>query len=111
MIADEESRSAVHRLDAASLYRLAIETGKAGAVYHAVAENVLMKDILEVLSKKLALPVKSMSLEEASKEIGFLAGASAMDRPCSAAKTEKELGWKPKQIVLLEDLETNYFQQ
>lgn len=99
----------MHRFDVARLYRLALENGEAGAVYHAAAENLKMKSILKVLSNNMNLPVKSMPFDEASQKIGFMAGASSMDKPSSAVKTEKALGWRPKEIGLLEDLEANYF--
>lgn len=99
-----------HRLDAAVLFRLAVEKGKAGATYHAVAEQgVRHKDIADVISKKLGVPAKSLSPEEAMQTLGFLGGAIGMDNPASSEKTKKELGWEPKQIELLADMEENYF--
>ena len=102
---------AVHRNDAAVVLRLALEKGKAGATYHAVAEQgVPMKNILTVVGKGLGLPVASQSAEEAmASGGGFLAHASALDNPTSSEKTQKELGWHPTGLGLLADLEANYF--
>jgi nucleoside-diphosphate-sugar epimerase len=102
----ENRWSAVHRLDAASLYRLAIEKGHAGARYHAVGdEGVTVKDIATVIGKKLNLPVRAIAPEEAGAHFGFLAGFLAMDAPRSAAKTRAELDWRPSHPGLIEDME------
>jgi nucleoside-diphosphate-sugar epimerase len=101
---------AVHRLDAAVLFRLALEKGKSGATYHAVADQgVSMKDITSVIAKNLELPTKAMSEHEAAQAIGFLGHLVGSDNPTSSEKTQKELGWHPTQIGLLADLEANYF--
>jgi nucleoside-diphosphate-sugar epimerase len=98
--------SAVHRLDAAALYRLAIEKGEKGARYHAVGdEGVPVKDIATMIGKKLGLPVKSIAPDQAGAHFGFLAGFLAMDAPRSSAKTQHALGWAPKQPGLIADLE------
>ena len=103
--------SAVHRLDAARLYRLAIEharpAGRQGcARYHGVGdEGVAVKGIATAIGKKLGVPVKSISPDEAGAHFGFLAGFLAMDAPRSAAKTQAELRWKPRQPGLIADLE------
>ena len=100
---------AVHRDDAAVMLRLALEKGTAGATYHAVAEQGLaQKDIWTTVGKRLQLPVKSQSLEEALPTMGFFAHVISMDNPTSSEKTKKELGWQPVQMELLPDLETNY---
>lgn len=101
---------AVHRLDAAVLFRLALEKGRSGAIYNAVAEQgVPMRDIMTVVGKHLQLPVEGKSMDEVMGSIGFLAYMVGSDNPTSSEKTQKELGWKPNQIGLLEDLEANYF--
>lgn len=101
---------AVHRVDAASCLRLAVERGREGAIYHAVAEEgVEMRDIMELIGKKLGLPVKGIGMKEASEAIGFFTRVVAADDPTSSDKTRKELGWAPGQIGLLEDIEANYF--
>ncbi|MGV7207136.1 SDR family oxidoreductase [Oxalobacteraceae bacterium A2-2] len=94
---------AVHRLDAARLYRLALEQGKPGARYHAVAEEeVMMREIAAVIGRRLGLPVESRP----AGHFGWLGRFAAMDRPASAAKTEHELGWRPMQAGLLADLDS-----
>ena len=102
--------SAVHREDAAELLRLVVEKGTAGATYHAVAEEgVRMKDIVEVMGKKLQLPVKSESGPEVAGTLGFLGHAIGLDNPVSSEWTRRELGWHPTRLGLLADLEANYF--
>ncbi|KIV86291.1 hypothetical protein PV11_01909 [Exophiala sideris] len=101
---------AVHRYDAAVLYRLALEKGKAGAIYHAAAEQgIAQKDIQGLIGKVLNLPVESKSLEEALPKLGFFAHVTNMDKPISSVKTQKELGWQPKELGLLADMEAHYF--
>ena len=83
--------------------------GTAGATYNASAEQgIATKEIAEAIGKKLALPVGSKTVEEAVNDIGFLAGILSADNPTSSEKTQKELGWKPSQIGLLEDIEKTY---
>lgn len=110
-IGDGSSRwPAVHRDDAAVLLRLALEKGRAGGVYHAVAEEgIPIKDIMGTIGKRLNLPVKGTSVEEATGVLGFFATLIAMDNPVSSEKTRKELGWTPTRPGLLEDVEANYF--
>lgn len=99
-----------HRLDAAVLLRLAFEKGRAGAIYNAVAEQgVGHKDIAEMISKKLGIPAESKKPEEAMQTLGFLGAVIGLHNPVSSEKTRKELGWEPKQIGLLADMEENYF--
>ncbi|KAL9585446.1 MAG: hypothetical protein Q9212_001519 [Teloschistes hypoglaucus] len=101
---------AVHRDDAAVLLRLALEKGTAGSIYNAVGEQgVSMKDIMTLLGKRLDLPVKGVSVEEAAESMSFFAHVISMDNPTSSEKTQKELGWKPVRPGLLEDMEANYF--
>lgn len=102
--------SAVHRYDAATLTRLALEKGKAGAVYNAAAEEAIpMKDIMTTVGAKLNLPVKSKTTEEAQPSLGLFAHIINYDNPTSAEKTRNELGWKPEHPGLLEDIRENYF--
>lgn len=99
----------VHRLDAAVLFRLALENGVAGAHYHAVAEQAITsKDIVTAIGKKLDLPTKSLSLEDAKEALGFVAEGISTDNPTSSSWTQSQLGWHPVQIGLLEDIEKNY---
>src|SRR5271167_155262 len=89
---------AVHRLDAAHLYRLALEKGSAAARYHGVAEEgVPFRDIAGVIGRRLNLPVVSKSPEDAAVHFGWFAYFAAMDAPASSERTQEELGWRPKQ--------------
>ena len=103
---------AVHRLDAARLYRLALEQGVGGARYHGVAdEGVPMRDIAEVIGRQLNLPVVSKSAEEAADHFGWMARFVGMDLAASSARTQQQLGWHPTQPGLLADLEQgSYFE-
>jgi nucleoside-diphosphate-sugar epimerase len=103
---------AAHVLDTAHLYRLALEKGKAGATYHAVAEEgVGFRDIAEVIGRGLKVPVVSLKPEEAQAHFGWLALFTGWDIPASSAQTRKWLGWDPKGPGLISDLENmRYFQ-
>lgn len=103
---------AVHRLDAASLYRLALEKAPAGARLHGVAdEGVPFRDIAEVIGRRLNVPVVAKSPEEAAEHFGWLAHFVAIDNPASSQRTQELLGWQPKQSGLILDMEHGrYFQ-
>jgi nucleoside-diphosphate-sugar epimerase len=97
---------AVHILDAARLYKLALEKHEAGAKYHAVAEEgVRLRDIAEVMGRGLKVPVKSISPEEAPAHFGWLAMFAGFDCPASSTITRKKLGWNPTGPGLITDLE------
>jgi nucleoside-diphosphate-sugar epimerase len=102
---------AVHVLDAARLYRLALEKGEAGSRYHAVAEEgVPVRDIAEVVGRGLKVPVVSLCPEEAPAHFGWLAAFVGFDMPASSALTRKRLGWRPIGPGLISDLENmRYF--
>ncbi|KAI0454810.1 putative oxidoreductase [Xylaria acuta] len=103
--AGENRWPATHTLDVARAYRLALENGKAGSVFHAVAEEgVCTKDIARVLGKKLGVPVATMSQREVLENFGPTAVAMGADNPSSSVKTREQLGWTPVQPLLLEDL-------
>jgi nucleoside-diphosphate-sugar epimerase len=98
--------SAVHRLDAASLYRLALEKNLASGRYHAVAEEgVPFKEIASVIGRRLGVPVVSKSPEEAAAHFGWFANFAAIDCPASSAWTREKLGWRPAQPGLIADLD------
>ena len=100
---------ACHRDDAAVLVRLALEKGKAGSTYHAVAEEgVSMKDTMEMVGKHMKLPVESQSTETATPALGMFAYLLALDNPTSSEKTRKELGWQPTRVGLIADFEANF---
>jgi nucleoside-diphosphate-sugar epimerase len=101
---------AVHVSDAARLFRLALETGEAGARYHAVAEEgVPLREIAEVIGPRMRLPVESVTPEQAPGYYGWLASLATLDLPASGALTRQQLGWAPTGPGLLTDLrETDY---
>ncbi len=102
---------AVHRLDAARLYRLALEKGVAGARYHAIGDQgVPTRAIAEVIGRRLNVPIVSKSPEEAADHFGWMAMFLAMDGPASCDRTEQELGWRATQPGLLADMERSYFE-
>lgn len=95
---------AVHRLDAARLYRAAIERGAAGTRWHAVdEEGVTVKAIAEAIGAKLGIPVVATSGEAAAAQLGFLAGVAGTDQPAASAHTRAVLGWQPREPRLLAD--------
>ena len=98
---------AVHRLDAASLYRLALEKGSVGARYHAVAEEgVTAMEIAEAIGRGLKVPVVAMSPEDAAAHFGWLSIFAGMDMPASSALTQQRLGWRPTQpFSMIDDLD------
>jgi nucleoside-diphosphate-sugar epimerase len=101
---------AVHRLDAAHLYRLVMEKGSAGGRYHGVGdEGVPTREIAEVIGQHLNVPVVSKSREEAADHFGWIALFFGMDSPASSAQTQKRLGWKPVQPGLIADLDAEHY--
>jgi nucleoside-diphosphate-sugar epimerase len=104
--------AAVHRRDAAHLYRLALEKGTAGARYHAVAEEgVTLREIAEVIGRGLKVPVVSMTPEKAAEHFGWLATFVGLDLKASSAQTREKLGWNPTGPGLIADLENmRYFE-
>jgi nucleoside-diphosphate-sugar epimerase len=97
---------AVHLLDVAHLYKLALEKGLAGARYHGIAEEgVPLRQIAEVIGRRLRLPVVSKSPDEASVHFGWMALFAGIDAPASSALTQERLGWRPVQPGLMADLE------
>jgi nucleoside-diphosphate-sugar epimerase len=101
---------AVHRLDAAVVYRLALENS-AEARYHAVAEaGIPFREIASLIGRRLNLPVVSKIREQANEHFGWFAQFAAGDLPASSERTRERLGWQPKQPGLLADLdEAHYF--
>ena len=102
---------AVHRLDAAHLYRLVLEKGSA-TTFHAVAdEGVPFREIANLIGRRLNVPVVSKSSEEAGEHFGWFAHFAAIDNPASSARTRELLGWQPKQPGLITDLDRpGYFE-
>ena len=106
-IGDGQNRwPAVHRLDAARVYRLALERGTEAGRYHAVAEEgVSFRDIAEVIGRRLNIPVVSKSPAEAAEHFGWFAMFAGIDAPASSARTRAKLDWKPEQRGLIADID------
>jgi nucleoside-diphosphate-sugar epimerase len=104
---------AVHRLDAARVYRLALERGSGAGHFHAVAEEgVPFKEIAEVIGRRLNIPVVSKSPDEAAEHFGWFAMFAAMDAPTSSARTRAKLDWAPERPGLIADMDhPAYFAQ
>ncbi|MEV6117807.1 SDR family oxidoreductase [Streptomyces sp. NPDC052109] len=101
---------AAHRLDAARLFRLAVEKAPAGSVLHGVAEEgVAIRDVAEVIGRHLEVPVRSVAPEAAAGHFGWLAGFLGLDVPASSALTRELLGWQPTQPDLLDDLDKGHY--
>jgi nucleoside-diphosphate-sugar epimerase len=103
---------AVHRFDAAHLYRLILEKGSAGARYHGVAdEGVPFREIAGVIGRRLQLPIVSKTPEEATNHFGWFAHFAAIDNPASSKRTQEELGWHPTHPALIPDIDRpRYFE-
>jgi len=111
-IGDGRNRwAAVHVLDAARLYRLALERGHAGARYHAVdEEGVPAHEIAEAIARGLKVPAVSVAPEKAAEHFGWLAAFAGLDLQGSSAQTREKLGWDPTGPGLIADLDCqNYF--
>ena len=101
---------AAHRIDAARVYRLALEQRATARHYHAIAEEgVPFKTIAEVIGRKLGVPVVSKSQDEAAEHFGWFAQFAGVDVPTSSVKTRALLGWEPKEKGLIEDLDQPYY--
>ncbi len=112
-VADGSNRwPAVHTLDAARLYRLAIEAAPAGSRLHAVGdEGVPFRQIAEAIGRNLDVPAVSIPPGQAADYFGFLAPFVSLDNPISSKRTQELLGWQPAHPGLLEDLgQRHYFQ-
>jgi nucleoside-diphosphate-sugar epimerase len=97
---------AVHRLDAARVYRLALETGAEARHFHAVAEEgVPFKAIAGVIGRRLNMPVVSKSPAEAAEHFGWFTMFAGVDAPTSSARTRAQLDWTPQQPGLIDDFD------
>lgn len=102
--------ASVHRLDAANLYRLALESAPAGTRLHAVGdEGVTSRAIAEVIGRHLNIPVVSVPVEQATEHFGWIGAFFSLDTPASSALTQQRFGWQPKQPGLLADLEQGHY--
>ncbi|HEV2363646.1 MAG TPA: SDR family oxidoreductase [Caulobacteraceae bacterium] len=96
---------AVHRLDAAWLYRLALEKAEPGTRLHCVAEEgVSLRAVSEVIAEGLGVPSKSLAADEVSDHFGWMAMFAGMDNRASSALTRQRFGWAPRQPDLLADM-------
>jgi nucleoside-diphosphate-sugar epimerase len=112
-VGDGSSRwPAVHRLDAARLFRLALEKAQPGTVLHAVAEEgVRTRDIATVIGRHVEVPVESIAAEDAYEHFGFMGGLLGLDSPASSERTRERFAWQPEQPGLIEDLEQGHYFQ
>ena len=110
-IGDGQNRwPAVHRLDAARLYRLVLEPGEAGGRYHGVGdEGITLRELAEEIGRHLGVPVVSITAEEAADHFGWMARFAGLDLAASSALTQERLGWQPTHMGLLADMDANYF--
>jgi nucleoside-diphosphate-sugar epimerase len=103
---------AVHRSDAARVFRLALEQAPAGSVWHAVGEEgVPTRTIAEVIGRHLGVPVESIAPDHAGGHFGWMGVFWAMDVPAASALTRERLGWQPTGPGLIEDLEQGHYVQ
>jgi nucleoside-diphosphate-sugar epimerase len=101
---------AVHRLDAARLFRLALEQAPAGTLLNGVAdEGVPFREIAEVIGRHLSVPVKSITPEEARGHFGAFALFAQFNVPASSAATRQRFGWRPTQPGLIADLDQGHY--
>jgi nucleoside-diphosphate-sugar epimerase len=101
---------AVHRLDAARLFRMALESAPAGTRLHGVADQgVPVREIAELIGRQLDVPVTTVASEDAIDHFGWIGGIFALDVPASSAATRKLLGWQPTEPGLLADLEAGHY--
>ncbi|HEX6551796.1 MAG TPA: SDR family oxidoreductase [Ktedonobacteraceae bacterium] len=101
---------AVYRLDAARLFRLAVEAAPAGSRQHGAGEEgVPFRDIAEAIGRQLKLPVVSIAAEDAGDHFGWLSAVVSVDNPTSSVLTRERLGWQPKGPSLIEDIEQGHY--
>jgi nucleoside-diphosphate-sugar epimerase len=101
---------AVHTLDAARLFRLALESAPAGARLHGVAEEgIAFRDFASAIGRNLGVPTASIAPDEAAGHFGFLAMFAAADNPASSALTRQRMGWEPTHPGLIADLDAGHY--
>lgn len=110
-VADGANRwPSVHTLDAARVYRLALESAPAGSRLHAVAdEGVALRDIAAAIGRGLGVATASIDPADAAEHFGFLGGLVGMDNPVSSALTRRLLGWEPTHPGLIADLDAGFY--
>jgi nucleoside-diphosphate-sugar epimerase len=101
---------AVHRLDAARLFRLALESAPAGFRAHATDEQgVPFREIAKAIGRGLDVPVKSVTGDEVGAHFGGFAMFAGLDNPASSTLTRERLGWRPEHVGLIEDLDAGHY--
>ncbi|MGV3706763.1 MAG: SDR family oxidoreductase [Arcticibacter sp.] len=101
---------AVHRLDAAELFRLAVENPTRGARYNAVADQGFsLKQLAGRIGERLHLPAQSIAEDQVAQHFEWMSMFITLDAAATSYDTQTTLGWKPSQPSLLEDMEMNYF--
>jgi nucleoside-diphosphate-sugar epimerase len=110
-IGDGSNRwSAVHRLDAARMFRLSLEKAQPGAIRHAVGEeSVTTRTIAEAIAKGLGVPAASIATDAAMAHFGWIGRFFSIDAPASSALTQKRMGWKPTHATLMQDVEAGHY--
>lgn len=102
--------NAVHRLDAAHLFRLALENAEPGARYHAAAEEAItVRSIAEAIGRQLNIPVRSIAPEAAAEHFGWFSQMAAIDCPASSKLTQERLSWRPTHSTLLSDIDNGVY--
>jgi nucleoside-diphosphate-sugar epimerase len=101
---------AVHRLDAARLFRLALEQAPAGTALHGVAEEgIPVREIAAVIGRHVGVPAESIAQDAAVEHFGFLGALLGVDSPASSVLTRERFGWQPEQPGLIEDLDQGHY--
>lgn len=101
---------AVHRLDAAHAFRLALEKAAQGVRYNLTGdEGIPVKEIAEIIGKELNLPVKSINADKAAEHFDWMSRFIVFDNPATSYTTQEQLNWKPTHIGLKEDMQAHYF--
>ncbi len=104
--------ASVHRLDAARVFRLALEKGTGASRFHAVAdEGIAFREIAEYIGQSLHLPTESLNIEQANAHFSWLSAFAATDNPVSATATMKSLSWQPEQPSLQDEWAKGYYIQ
>jgi len=103
---------AVNTYDAATVFRLAVESAPAGSRLHAAAEEVSFREFAEAIGRNLGVPTASIAPEDAAEHFGFLGGFVLIDNPTSSELTRRRFGWNPTHPGLIADLDQgHYFRQ
>ncbi|UQX88690.1 SDR family oxidoreductase [Jatrophihabitans telluris] len=101
---------AVHRLDAATLVQLAVDSAPAGSVLHAVdEEGIATRDIAEAIGRSLGVPAQSVAADRAAEHFGWIGGFFGMDSAASSIRTRELLGWVPAHPGLVDDLDAGRY--